>query len=464
MDARDLAAATLVRVWTEDAFAAPVLTATLRRHPQLDERDARLATELVFGVLRTEAALERRIDRHASSPRYKGQPWVFAHLLIAAYCLAFLDRIPAHAAVETAVGAIKRREGPRVAGFANAVLRRLGEASGGDEPDTASARRAAAARQNLPRWLRRRLRETLGERGLDALLHVDARRTGPPPLDLCLAAGEDRDAWLSRLRDASRGRWSKGRWSPRCLRGWGVGPSDRLPGAGAAWRVQEQGAQVLADLVGATAGNLVLDACAGRGGKTWWLLEAVGARGAVDAADLHPRKLERLRERVDLPLRHAFGVDWTRGPGDVPADLYDVVLVDAPCTGVGTLARRPEIARRLRRGDPARLADVQVAIARTAATRLRPGGRLVYAVCSVLPEEGRDVALRLAREPDLEPASFPEGAARSLAASLRAAAAPPSHPGDQADGAAAIGLTLSPSAHDTDGYFITCFRRRLGAR
>lgn len=425
-DARTVAAETLVRVWTEDAFAAAALNANLQRHAQLDTRDAGLATELVFGVLRTEGALERRLDRLAKNPRYKSQPWIKAHLCIAAYSLFFLDRVPDHAAVDAAVRGIKMREGQRVAGFANAVLRKL----------TASDRsltRVEAARQTLPRWLRRGLREQLGEEGMDALLGGGE----VPPISLCLGPGRDRDAWLARLREAG-GRWEPGSLSPRCIRGWGAGDSDRLPGAHEAWRIQEEGAQVLTLLVGASPGESVLDACAGRGGKTLLMLDDLGDQGAVDAADLHPRKLERLKERPGGGrVRDVFGVDWTRGQGELDR-TYDAVVVDAPCTGTGTLRRRPEIARRLGKGDPARMAALQLAIARSAATRVKPGGRLVYAVCSVLAEEGPAVAAALGELPELEPMALP-GSVPGLTPSAE--------------------LSLTPGEHETDGYFVACFRR-----
>jgi 16S rRNA (cytosine967-C5)-methyltransferase len=186
----------------------------------------------------------------------------------------------------------------------------------------------------------------------------------------------------------------------------------------------------------------VLDACAGRGQKTTLLLEQVGPGGEVWASDSHPKKLEvlaREAERLGLHAARSAAVDWTLGAGDVP-DGFERVLVDAPCTGVGTLRRRPEISARLTPEDPARLAELQLAILRAAASRARPGGRVVYAVCSVLREEAEAV---LERVTDLlEPAPFESEALRSL--------------GD----AGATSLRLTPLRHQTDGYFIASFVRR----
>ena len=160
------------------------------------------------------------------------------------------------------------------------------------------------------------------------------------------------------------------------------------------------------------------------------------------AADSHPKKLAALgREltRVRLAAVRTAGVDWTLGAGDVP-DGFERVLVDAPCTGTGTLRRRPEIAKRLRPDDPVRLRDLQVAILRGAATRARAGGRVVYAVCSVLTEEAEDVVSRVLDL--LEPRPFDAPLAHSLA--------------DEN----ATSLRLTPLRHDTDGYFVASFVRR----
>jgi 16S rRNA (cytosine967-C5)-methyltransferase len=169
----------------------------------------------------------------------------------------------------------------------------------------------------------------------------------------------------------------------------------------------------------------------------------VSPEGAVDACDLHASKLEVLgRElsRIGLAARATYAVDWSVGAGDV-TDTYDRVLVDAPCSGTGTLRRRPELQTRRAPEDLASLAKLQIAIASRAAERVRPGGQLVYAVCSVLREEAEEVvsALLLAR-PELAPAPFDADVVRALA-------------GD------ASTLRLTPTAHGTDGYFLASFRR-----
>jgi 16S rRNA (cytosine967-C5)-methyltransferase len=295
---------------------------------------------------------------------------------------------------------------------------------------------AAAA----PGWLRGALRRSLGRAGAAAYL---AAGPVPPPLGICLARGEDRSGWIDRLQAAAPGaEIQAGAVSPRAILVRGAGDLRRLPGAGAAWITMEEGAQAVTLLAGARPGEQVLDACAGHGNKTWLLAQEVHPGGAVDAADLHPAKLAQLRDGPPgARTRATYTADWTAGAGEVPGS-YDLVVVDAPCSGVGTLRRRPEIARRRVPEDLGRLAALQEAITRRAATRARDGGRLLYAVCSVLREEGEEVVARLLGGDDLgvrlEAAPFTGETGRSLAGETTS-------------------LRLLPHAQGTDGYFAASF-------
>jgi 16S rRNA (cytosine967-C5)-methyltransferase len=433
----------LTRVLTADAYASAALDAALHRGA-LDPRDAGLATELVYGVLRTETWLDERLAGLAGHANYARDPRVRAHLLMAAYSIAFLDRVPVFAAVSEAVLGVRATGDERASRFANAVLRRFAEATLSGERREGRERPALsdAIAASAPGWLRGALRRSLGRAGAVAYL---AAGPTPPPIGLCLARGEDRAAWIERLQEAApSASFAAGTTSPRAILVRGAGDVRRLPGAGSSWIVMEEGAQVIALAVGAAPGETILDACAGHGNKTWLLGQDVAPSGAVDASDLYPAKLDELREGPPgARTRATFVVDWTSGDVEAaPPEGYDVVIVDAPCSGTGTLRRRPEIGRRRDVSDLARFADLQVAIARRAATRARDGGRLVYAVCSVLREECEAVAARLAEGDEhgvgLEPAPFAGEVARGLV-------------GD------APTLRILPHVEGTDGYFAASF-------
>ncbi|HXK17927.1 MAG TPA: transcription antitermination factor NusB [Polyangiaceae bacterium] len=417
--ARSIAAKVVERVLTDDAFMAAALDAELRRHPQLDTRERALATELCYGTLRTEPALRARLFVHA--PRGVSDERVLAQLLVAAYQILLLDRVPAFAAVDAAVTGVKRERGPRVAGFANAVLRKLCKTG-------EKLTQAQALREAVPAWLWQELTSSVGEEQALALIAGEAF-TG---LRLRLGAAEPE--WLRELlpgRVSTAARLVRGEGDPRQKPGFAEG----------AFTVQEEGAQAIGLALGVRAGDKVLDACAGRGQKSTLLAERL-AGGRLVACDLYPEKLEALAAeavRLGLPPLETHAVDWCVGQGGLPDD-FDRVLVDAPCSGTGTLRRRPEILRRLGPEDPARLGELSEKILRSAASRARTGGTVLFAVCSVLRQECEDV---MARVTDLlEPAPFDA----------------PELPSELVAGKTV--LRLLPGLHGTDGYFMACFRRR----
>jgi 16S rRNA (cytosine967-C5)-methyltransferase len=417
--ARELAAKVLLRVYRQGAFAAAALDAELERLPDLDPRERGLTTELVYGVLRTRGALEQSLSKFVS--RKQTDEEVELQLLLGAYQLLLLDRVPAFAAVDAAVTSVRAKRGPKVAGFVNAVLRRMAS-----QAPKLTAREAALA--SAPSWLREGLESAVGREEADELL------TGEHELTVRVLPGRAPHAWLDEA--------PAGRLSPRARR-ISHGDPRKLPGyAEGAFLVQEEGAQAVALALGVRPGDKVLDACAGRGQKTSLLREQAGADAELWASDLYPEKLRLLAQdhaRLGLRPPETCAVDFSVGTGALPAD-FDRVLVDSPCTGVGTLRRRPEIMLRLTPEDPARLGALAETILRRATTRAKPGGRVVFAVCSVLREECEDVVERVADI--LEPAPFD---APELAPCLP-------------EGATSV--RFLPRAHGTDGYFIASFRRR----
>ena len=382
--ARELATRVLHRVVHDDAWAALALDNELRR-ASLSRADAGLATQIVYGALRVVPELESSLSRHARKP-IKVDDWSRAALLGGAYQLRHLERVPPHAVVNDTVQLIRDKRGKGLAGFANAILRKLAaERPAEPKPPSALA---------VPGWLSEALRASIGEAHTDQLL---ALGDAPPSIDLRVRGDVDRAAVASRISDARpKARVTQTRCSPLGLRVSSAGDPRGLPGyAEGHFAAQEEGAQSIGWLLGTQPGERVLDACAGRGGKTAQLVEAVGPDGSVVATDLHERRLQQIPHELDRlglstnVLRTAC-VDWSVGPGAV-REPFDRVLVDAPCTGLGTLRRRPEILLRSRPGDAARMGETQRCILENVAERVRPGGTLLYAVCSPLSEEGEQV-------------------------------------------------------------------------
>lgn len=424
LTARALAADVLVRVEKDGAFASAALETALTRSTQLAPRDRALATEMVYGTLRVRTWLVARLQRHARKPIEKIDPRILTELLVAAYQIFFL-RIPAFAAVNEAVGAVRALKGKEVSAFANAVLRKIAAEAATETVDV-----RAATLASCPPWLHAALARAVGEENVAAMIVSDAS----PPVCLRVRRESEREEWIARLRESvPAADVSKGHASPLAILVRGAGRPQDLPGyQEGAWTIQEEGSQVVALALGARPGDIVLDACAGRGNKTSLLADAVLPDGAVDAADLHASKLDRLREdlaRQGVAPRETFAVDWSVGAGGIPAASYDRVLVDAPCSGTGTLRRRPDLFARKTPEALAELTTLQLAIVSRAADCVRPGGRLLYAVCSVLVEEGETVMRALlASRTDLEEDGAP--------------------------------LRLLPHVQGTDGYFLATLKKR----
>lgn len=448
--ARNIAAEVLARVERDNAFAAAVLDHELKRAVQLSPRDRALATELLYGTLRLKPLLEKSIE--AVTPRgiQALDPRTRSLLLVAAYQIHY-TRIPAFAAVSEAVEAIRTTKGRAVGGFANGALRQLAQqAEAAPLPRPPLAYKEATAP-----WLRRALERSIGEDATDALLTAGPV---PPPINLRVRNGgagleATRDAWIPRLREAApQAKIEAGAHAPGAIRVRAAGDPHQLPGyAEGAWTIQEEGSQLVGLLLGVRPGEIVLDACAGRGNKSSLLAEALEsddgrALGRLDVADLHGDKLSRLDaefQRLKLQKGNSYGVDWAVGAGDVPLNTYDRVLVDAPCSGTGTIRRRPEIQTRRQAADLTELTDAQVKIVTHAADVVRPGGRLLYAVCSVLRDESESVVQRiLEARADLELVPFDAELGKKLF------------------GEEATSGRILTHLHGTDSYFVASFRRR----
>ncbi len=402
--ARAVASSVLHRVATEGAYAAPTLDAELAQ-AGLDERDARLATEIVYGSLRTLPVLDARIDQQLS--RGRPDPYVLATLRAATYQALYLSRIPDHAIVQESVSLVKAKRGEGMSRLANAVLRRIVESRLRASED-ATSEEASHARLHVPEWVEQSLARGLGAERCQAFLK---RSGGVPPLSLRVRGALVDPSLRAQLLTSLRAFAPQATIEPSELAAdtivtWGVGDPRKLPGfSEGRFVVQDEGANLVGRLVGAQPGERILDACAGRGGKTLQLLEAVGASGQVTAVDIHARKLGQLGEevrRLGIPGQLACeAVDFSVGDGGL-AGGFDRVLVDAPCTGLGTIRRRPEILLRLAPRDPGRMADLQLGILRRGMSLVRPGGTLVFAVCSASQEEGQGVLQRLeARTPGI---------------------------------------------------------------
>ena len=393
-DARAVARRVLDRVEKDGAWATPALDGELAR-AGLDERDRRLAAELVYGVLRHRARVDRALAAHADLARTP--PRVVTALRVAAYQLLLLDRVPQHAAVNDAVSAARAFGGAKLGGFANAVLRKL--AQHGEPALPADPRARVELEYSLPAWI---VDELAAVSSADELgPRAAAFATSAPLVGRVNRLRTTREALLARLRaDGHEARALDG--YPHAFALDGGEPARIASFAAGEWTVQDAGAQRVAELAAPRAGQRVLDACAGVGGKSTHLAELADDRAVIDAADLSATKLGLLADtakRLGLRSITAHTCDL-RDRSAALAATYDLIVLDAPCTGLGVLRRHPDAKWRLTAGDVARMAALQAELLDAVVPRLAPGGTLVYSVCTFTRAEGPDqVAQLVARTP-----------------------------------------------------------------
>ena len=389
--ARRIAADVLLRVEQQGAFANLALDSGLRSAGVLEQREAALATELVYGTLRWQPQLDRAIESHSSRPIGELDAPVRTVLRMAAFELLHHPTVPARAAVHEAVELCKELRAGRAAGFANAVLRRLSEVRAAPEPPSREVDPIGhvAAITAHPRWIVERWTTAFGAAEAERLCQAD-QQLAPA----CVRVNRSR-ATLEEARAifAAQGiEATPGRFSPDALvLAAGTPPALDLDGhAEGSFQAQDEAAQLVSLFAAPRAGARVLDACAAPGGKSCHLAELVGPTGRVVAVDLHARKAQIIAEaaaRLGHAQVEARAADATLPlPGEGPGG-FDLVLADAPCSGLGTLRRHPEVKLRRSVEDVDRLAALQARLLRALAAYVKPGGLLVYGLCTYTPEE-----------------------------------------------------------------------------
>ncbi|MCU1278518.1 MAG: sun protein [bacterium] len=386
MNARDLARRVLRRV-DEGAYATLALAGELGRARNLAPADRALATELTYGVLKRR----RRIDWALPANAPRGLDGLDARVLdalrIGAYQILFL-RVPAHAAVDDAVDAIKTTRSQKLGNFANALLRTL--ARNGEPPPPNDPVAQLGVRESAPDWL---ARDALTRFGADEAARFLAALNAPAPL--WLRANTLRATREEAMRAVAAERPDATILAsdvvPEAFRVDGAGDVAVLPAfAHGLVTAQDVAAQRVARLVEPRAGERILDACAGVGGKSTHLAALAGDQARIDAADLSDRKLDLgvdLARRLGVTSTTTIRCDLTDANAPLAAS-YDRVLLDAPCSGLGVLRRHPEAKWRREPHDAVALAALQARLLDALAPRVRPGGLLVYSVCTFTDEEG----------------------------------------------------------------------------
>lgn len=375
----------------EGAFADLVLDTVFSRR-KLDPRDRGLVTELVYGVLRLRGRIDFALEQVSRQPLRRLEPAVLRLLRLGAYQLLELDRVPSHAAVHASVELARQLDMERVTGLINGTLRGL-ERKKRELPWPPPEKIRPYLQQvcSLPVWLAKELCRQFTN--AESRAFGEALAAQAPHTLRVNTLKTDRASLLEALEKAGHTARPT-RYAPE-----GViiekRSAESLPGDAEGWyQVQDEASMLMAHLLDAGAGMRILDSCAAPGGKTTHLAALTGNRSSILALEKHPQRVELIKRgsaRLDCPSIEARAWDLTETPDFIEPESCDRVLVDAPCSGLGVLRRNPESRWNRTSADVRELAELQSAILEQVAPLVRPGGKLLYSVCTFTTKETSDV-------------------------------------------------------------------------
>ena len=440
MDAREAAMLALNACQRQGGWSDGALKKQLSA-AELSGRDAALATQLCFGVLQNQMLLDFYLSKFSNIPLKRMEGKVVQTLRLGAYQMLFLTRIPHSAAVNSAVTLVKAHcKNPRAAGMVNGILRSM-ERSLQNMPVIPQGDPVAylSTLYSHPEWLVKEFILSLGEEETAQLLAAD---NSQPPTAVMVNTTRTTAEALKAMLEADHVEAEPHPWLENCLLLSRTGDLERLEAfQQGLFYVQDPASRLSVLAAGAKPGMRVLDCCAAPGGKSFAAAIAMENQGEIVSCDLHPHKKKLIQagaDRLGLTIitpktadGKVFRPEWERA--------FDLVLVDAPCSGLGVIRKKPDI----RYKDPAPRADlpaVQLDILRNAARYVRPGGTLMYSTCTLLyRENGEVVETFLAENKAYKAEAFPL----------------PGPVGPVQSGS----VTLWPHRHGTDGFFISKMRR-----
>jgi len=371
-----------------------------------DERDRSLTAAIVTGTLRWQRTLDHLIAHVAKRPLSKLDDAVLVIARLSLFQILHLDRVPAAAVVDDAVNLTRTAKVPSAAGFVNAVLRStlrqrhrlpLPERPHGSDPRREDALRYLGVSLSHPDWLAARWLDRWGYERAERWMQFNNQ---PAPLTLRANRLRVSRESLQRRLDDEDVLTEPTRYAPEGLVVTTGNPlRHRNDGL---FLVQDEASQLVALTLDARPNECILDLCASPGGKTVAIAASMNDSGLLVASDVRPRRVSLMRDTIRSSGATHVRLVHVPPTGALPFDrVFDRVLVDAPCSGLGTLRRDPDIKWRRTEDDLARLAAAQIDLIDRASAVVRPGGRLVYATCSSEPEENDEVVRAfLARHPE----------------------------------------------------------------
>jgi 16S rRNA (cytosine967-C5)-methyltransferase len=433
-DARDFAVNMLSAIRTKKAWSNLLLKDEI---PDFDTRDKSLVTALLNGVLQNRLLLDYYIFNFSSLKPNKISPKILDILRVGTYQLLFMDKIPAHAAVNTAVGQAKRGN-PKAAGFVNALLRKIEQNKDSLPEISGDASFVLSVKYSHPEPLVNKLIDVYGFDTAEKILRANNKVAKTAARINTLKTNTDKviGSLSSRGIEAS-----KHEFLENCIYLSGYGGIEKLPEHSEGLiSIQDTASQLAALSCGAKPGMLILDACSAPGGKAFILAQETNNSGKIIACDIHEHKLSLIENgaaRLGISCVETRLLDATVYKPEFDG-MFDIVLADVPCSGFGIIRKKPEI-RYKSLEEIKELPDLQRRISENVSRYVKPGGGIVYSTCTILPEENQNVIHDFLR-------NNPAFCADTI-----------DLPGLPGGGKTEI--RLLPHEYDTDGFYIAKLRR-----
>ncbi|SMG14866.1 16S rRNA (cytosine(967)-C(5))-methyltransferase RsmB [Paenibacillus aquistagni] len=397
--AREVALDVLVQVDKDQAYSNLQLNEALTE-ARLERADAGLATELVYGTIQRLSTLDGVLEQKVNKGIRKLKPWMRNLLRMSLYQMRYLDRVPDHAIVNEAVTIAKRRGQQAMAGFVNGVLRAVMR-----EPELWEAKESMSPSERIawehshPEWL---VKEWIKAYGLEETASICEANNEPPHTSIRVnPLRANREALIEEMK--AQGMFIK----PSVLSKDGIIGIGTGNLAHSVWykegkiSMQDESSMLVVEAVRPESSMRVLDCCAAPGGKSMHIAERMGNKGELISNDLHAHKIALIEDqakRLGLSMIHTMNEDASKLGACLAPDSFDVVLLDAPCSGFGVIRRKPDLKWRKTLQDVKAIAKLQHELIREAAKLVRAGGRLVYSTCTIEPRENRDIVEQFVKE------------------------------------------------------------------
>lgn len=436
---RDAALSILLAIDKNQAYSNLLLHETIKRH-KIEAKDRALLTEITYGTLQYKMTLDFYL---APFIRGKIDHWVRWLLRLSLYQMHYLTRIPPHAAVNEAVEIAKRRGHQGIASTVNGILRSILRQGVPSLDSIEDPIERLSIETSHPQWLVERFVKNYGVEVATEMLHEN---NVPPVQTVRVNTTKATVAEVIASIEAEGVTAKQSDMMPECLHITNGQPARTQAFKDGLITIQDESSMIPANVLNPSPGMRVLDMCAAPGGKTTHLAEKMGNEGSILATDLHPHKLDLIdhnTERLGIDIVQTAPIDGRKAPEFLQVESFDAVLVDAPCSGLGVIRRKPDIKYTKREEDLENLQTIQLALLTAAAKLLKQDGKLVYSTCTVDQQENEGtVKAFLAEHPEME--------------AIQLEALPTKLAKKQVDGM----LQVFPQDFGSDGFFVAAFRKK----